>query len=258
MGFLAVVALSVLAACEPHTVRLSFQPSVGDELRFRSEVTTEVRRTLEGEVQEVTDTAVLDATERVVAVDDAGIRVEVAVSRDGSAARTFDVRLDETSHLTAIDLIEGVPAEALDLELGTDVPSEVAGPPPGRLEPGERWTVERPVHLDGVEEPLLIEGRGRIESLGVEDGTDVAVAVVELEVPVRSVVSTEDGTVTLFGTQTTTSRTAYDLSDGALHRDRTTIVGTVSLLVEPPAGVDVTALQGAIDYEVRTHTRRLG
>ena len=132
----------------------------------------------------------------------------------------------------------------------------MASPPAGPLEPGARWTIDAPIELEGVAEPQHVTGTGRIDTLGVEDGVEVAVAVVELQVPVRSIVETADGRVTLFGSQTTSSRTAYALDDGALWRDRTTIDGDVSVIIEPPAGIDVQPVQGDIHYRVTTRTRR--
>lgn len=253
---LIAAAALVVTACEPHTVSVGFTPEVGDRFRYRSAVTSEVTRTVEGEVEHITDDAVLETVERVVAIGDEGVRVEVTVSRDDALPRTFEAVLDRASRLTAIDLVEGVPAEALGLELGTELPADVASPPSGPLEPGTRWTIAEPVTLEGVAEPAVITGAGRIEALGVEDGTEVAIAVVDLVVPVRSVVETDDGRVTLFGSQTTSSETAYALHDGSLWRDHTVITGTVSLIIEPPSGIDVQPVEASIVYEVETRTRR--
>lgn len=255
--FLMAAAALALAACDPHTVSVGFAPEVGDEFRFRSEVSTDVTRRVQDDVEQIAADAVLEAVEEVVGVGDDGIRVEVSVSRDDSLPRTFEVLLDRGSRLTAIDLIEGVPAEALGLRLGTQLPADVASPPAGPLEPGTRWTISEPVTLEGTSESARITGTGRIDSLGVEDGVEVAVAVVELVVPVRSVLDTTDGRVTLFGSQTTSSTTAYALDDGSLWRDRTTISGEVSLLIEPPERVEVRPVEGAIAYEVETRTRRV-
>lgn len=246
-----------LAACEEHTVAVRFEPEVGDVYRFRADVETDVVRTIEGVTSSEEDAATLDATQTVQAVADDEVLVRVALQRDDAAPRTVDVRLDRASRLTAIDLVEGVPAEALGLDVAMDLPADIASPPTGRLEPGDRWEILREVSLGGIGRPVLVRGRGRIDALGVEDGRDVAVAVVELEVPVRTVIDTADGRVRLVGTQHTTSETAYDLGDGAMNRDRTVTEGTVEVIAEPPAGVDAEPLRGDIDYRIVTRTRRL-
>lgn len=234
-----------------------FEPEVGDVYRFRAEVETEVVRTVDGVTATEADAATLDATQTVQAVADEEVLVRIALRRDQAAPRTVDVRLDRASRLTAIDLVEGVPAEALGLDVAMDLPADIGSPPTGRLEPGDRWEILREVSLGGLARPVLVRGRGRIDSLGVEDGRDVAVAVVELEVPVRTILDDDAGRVRLVGTQRTTSETAYDLADGAMRRDRTTTEGAVEVIAEPPAGVDAEPLRGDIEYRIVTRTRRL-
>lgn len=235
-----------------------FEPEVGDVHRFRAEVETEVVRTVDGVTTNEDDAATLDATQTVQAVADDEVLVRVALQRDDAAPRTVDVRLDRASRLTAIDLVEGVPAEALGLDVAMDLPADIASPPTGRLEPGARWEIRREVSLGDRTRPVLVQGRGRIDSLGVEDGREVAVAVVELDVPVRTIIEGDTGRVRLVGMQRTTSETAYDLGDGAMNRDRTVTEGTVEVIAEPPAGVDAEPIRGDIEYRIVTRTRRLG
>jgi len=254
---LAAVLTLGLAACEPSTVAVRFEPEVGDVQRFRAEVRTEVERELDGEVTRDSSRALLDATQTVREVGDDEVLVRVAVRRDDAPTRTVDVRLDRASRLRAIDLIEGVPAEALGIDVTADLPADISSPPAGPLEPGARWTIERPVRLDDLPRPVVVRGRGRIDSLGVEDGREVAVAVVELEVPVRSVVSTDDGAVRLVGVQRTRSETAYDLADGAPRRDRTVTEGDLGLIAEPPPGIAAVPVEGRLGYRVVTRTTRV-
>ena len=213
---------------------MRFEPDVGDVYRFSAEVSTDVVRTLEGEVTEDSDTARLIATQTVRRVEDEEVLVRARLRQDGAAPRTVDVRLDRASRLTAIDLVEGVPADALGIDVSTDLPADIASPPTGPLEPGDRWVIEREVRIGERQRPVLVRGRGRIAALGVEDGHEVAVAVVELEVPVRTVVEGSGGPVRLVGVQRTESETAYDLGDGAMRRDRTRIEGDVAVIAEPP------------------------
>ena len=234
-----------------------FEPEVGDVYRFRAEVETDVRRDLDGEVTSDSDRAVLEATQTVRDVADDEVVVRVGLRRDGSAPRTVDVRLDRTSRLRAIDLVEGVPADALGLDVSTDLSADITAPPTGRLEPGDRWTIERQVELGDLPRPVTVRGHGRIDRLGVEDGHRVAVAVVELEVPVRSLVDGDAGAVRLIGIQRTTAETAYDLADGALRRDRTVTEGDLGLIAEPPPGIDAAPVRGALEYRVVTRTSRV-
>ncbi len=258
LALAAVLVVVVgLAACEESTVAIRFSPEPGDEFRFTSTVETSLTRTIEGETRSDSTRAVLETVEEVTDVDDDTVEVAVEVTRDGASPRRFEVRLDRASRLRDIDLIEGVPVDSLGLDLGAALPPGLASPPAGALEPGTRWVVAEPVALDGVDEPGTITGEGRIDALGVEDGTDVAIAVVTLTVPVRSVIDAPDGRVILRGTQRAEVRTAYDLGDGAVHRDDTRVVGTVDVIVEPPDDVQARPVRGTIRYEVTTRTARV-
>ncbi len=247
----------LLIACDPQTVSIRFDPAVGDSYRFRSDISTRVERTIDGETVTEDDDSVLDATERVIAVDDDEITAEVTLERDGATRRTYEVRFDRGDRLTAIDLVEGVPAEALGLDLANDLPADVASPPAGPLEPGATWTIERTFEVAGQPNPVTVRGRGRIDSLGVVDGNDVAVVEVELTVPIWSTIDTTDGVVTVRGTQHSSSRTTYDLADGAARGDRTEISGDLDVVVEPPPGIIADPVRGTIGYRVQTRTERL-
>lgn len=246
-----------LAACEEHTVAIHFEPEVGDRYDVRSVIDAEVTRTLDGERSVDRSTARLVAGESIVEVDGDDVEVEVSVERDGAAPRSYEVRFDRTGRLSAIDLVEGLTTDVLGVDLARSLPAGLGSPPAGRLEPGDTWVIDRRVSVEGRQQPVTVTGHGRIDSLGVEDGHDVAVAVVELVLPVRSIVETDDGRVTLLGTQTTRSRTAYDLGDGTARRDETEITGDVDLLIEPPAGIDAPPVPGSVRYDVRAETTRV-
>ncbi len=249
------MAVAGLGACEPGTVEVRFRPEVGDEFRFRSEVSTTATRVVDGRAETTTERAVLDATETVTGIDDGVVAVSVTVARDGGTPRTFEVTLDRSARLADVDLVEGVPVEALGLELGADLPPGVGSPPPGPLAPGTRWIVEEPLDVPGGD-PVVVRGRGEVVGLGVEDGVEVAVAEVVLEVPVRATVEADEGSVTLVGTQTSRAETAYDLSDGALHRETTVVTGVVDLLVAPPPGIGAAPVRGTLDYRIEARTLR--
>lgn len=246
-----------LAACDPGTVGIRFDPAVGDTYRFRSDISTRVLRTIDEETTVEDADSVLDATEVVTAVDDDEITVAVTLERDGATQRSYEVRFDRGDRLTAIDLVEGVPADALGLDLANDLPADIASPPVGPLEPGETWEIRRVVEVAGRADPIVIEGVGRIDSLGVVDGNDVAVVIVELSVPIRSVIETSDGTATVVGMQSSSSHTTYDLEDGAAREDRTDITGDVDVIVQPPEGIEADPVEGEIRYEIGTRTVRV-
>jgi hypothetical protein len=251
----ALLLVLTVAACEEHTVAIRFDPEVGDHFRFRSEIETEVTRTIDGDRDVERDVSRLEATETITEVAEDEVGVAVTVQRDGAPVRSYTVRFDRTGRLSTIDLVEGVPTEALGLDLATDLPADIASPPGGRLEPGATWAIDRRVTVE--DRTVTITGSGRIDALGVEDGRAVAVAVVELSVPLRSVVQTPDGRVTLRGTQRSHSRTTYDLDDGTARADRTRIQGDVEVLVEPPEGIEAPPVPGSVRYDVRSETRRI-
>lgn len=251
----AVAAIS-LTACADHTVAIRFEPDVGDTYDLRSAVDTEVVRIVAGDPETERSESRLDATERVVAVDDDEIAVEVTVARDGSPARTFEVRFDPSGRLSAIDLVQGVPTDALGLDLATGLPAAVVSPPAGPLEPGATWTIEETVGGRDGDGEVTVTGTGRLESLGVVDGIRTGVVVVELTIPLRTVTDTADGRITVRGSQTVESRTDYDLDDGTARSDRTDIRGDIDVLVEPPEGIDAPPVPGRIRYRIETETAR--
>lgn len=254
---IAAVAVTLsLTACEEHTVAIEYRPEPGDEYVVGAQVESEIVRTVDGETDVERNTSRLDAVETVTAVDDDEVAVEVTVERDGSVPRTYEVRFDPTGHLSTIDLVEGVPAETLGIGLTTDLPADISSPPTGRLEPGATWTIERVITSPDRDEAFTVTGTGHLTSLGVVDGTPIGTVVVEVSVPLHSVMLTDDGRVTVRGTQTVRSRTSYDLDEGTARGDTTDIRGDVDVLVEPPEGVDAPPVPGTIRYVIETQTRR--
>lgn len=256
-AIVAVACASTLTACEDHTVAIRFEPAIGDRYDFRSDVTTDITRTLDGETTREHDESTLGATETVTGIDGDEITLDVALERDGAPARAYTVRVNRSDRLTAIDLVEGVPAEALDLDLASDLPADVASPPAGPLEPGARWAISRTVEASDGGQPTVVTGTGRVESLGVQDGHDIATVVVELRVPIRSQIDTADGAVQVRGVQYSTSRTTYDLDDGAARGDDTTISGDLVVVVDPPVGVVAEPARFTVDYQLLSTTQRI-
>lgn len=251
-----LVAALALTGCDPHSVSIRFDPEAGDTYRLRSEIDTEVVRTVGDETSVERSRSRLDATERVLAVDGESIEVSVSVERDGGAPRSYDVRFDPSGRLSTIDLVEGVPAEALGLDLATDLPSDVSSPPRGPVEPRTTWTIDRDIG-GGDGRTTRVTGSGRVDEFGVVDGVDVVTVDVALVVPLHSVRTTPDGLVTVRGQQSVVSRTTYDIADGTARRDRTVIEGSVDVVVEPPAGIAASPVPGRIEFSIETETRRV-
>ncbi len=251
LAFATALVMGAVAACGDDTVAIRFDPEVGDEYRFRSEIASTVERTIDGETTTETDDAVLRASEVVTDVGDEEVTLEVTLERDGADVRTYEARYDRGDRLSTIDLVEGVPAATVGLALDTDLPSDIASPPDGPLFPGAKWNIERPLG------DLTITGHGAVVELGVEDGREFAVVEIELTVPVESEIETTDGVVTVSGSQSSRSRATYDLGDGAVRRDETDIEGLVDIVVEPPSGVDASPVTGTIDFEISVRTRRV-
>lgn len=256
VALVALAAGFALTACDPHTITIRFDPEVGDQFQFQSNIRTEVHRTVDGVREDVVvDEATLEAMESVTGVGDEEVTVDVAITRDGAPGRTYSARFSRGDHLTAADLIEGAASDAVGLDLAANLPADLTSPPDGPLEPGARWTIERAI--DTGDRTIVVTGEGRVRSLGVLDGRDVAVVEVELRVPIRSSLDTPNGQVRLVGVQTSESRTTYDLIEGTVRSDRTSIDGEVQLVIEPPADIDAEPVNGTITYSVNTDTKRV-
>lgn len=252
---IGVLALAT-TACEPHTIDLGFDPAVGDTFRFESTIETEVLRTVDDRAEEpVVETSTLEATETVTDIADGTVTMDVEITRDGAPARSYTASFERGEHLTAADLAEGAASEAIGVDLAADLPTDLSSPPDGALEPGERWTISRSVDTGHGE--IQITGTGHVRSLGVIDGHDVAVIEVEVTVPIASSLDNPNGVVHLDGIQVSRSRAVYDLNEGTVRRDRTTVEGEVALVIEPPGELDAEPVEGTIVYSVATQTRRV-
>jgi hypothetical protein len=193
----------------------------------------------------------------VLEVGDDGVRVEVALSRPGIGTRTVVVRFDRAAQLTAVESVEGIPADALG-ELGlTEVFPAAAGAPPDRpLAPGDRWDIDDEVQLDADAAPTRLRGEGRLVELGVEDGRDTATVRTSTRLPVTTTTSTARGTRTLDGVQLTEVTVTYDLADGAVLRAEAVTSGHFELVLGPPPGGGGDPCTGSLDVEVTSTVER--
>lgn len=246
---LAVGALAALAlGCRPSTVSVAFVPDVGDRYAYRYEIDATITRAIEGEEPEVirVDTELV-ARQEVRARTDRGVRIRLELTREGGTARTAVALVDRAGSLEGVELIEGLGADVLGAA-GSIVPTHLPGPPDRPLAPGDRWSTND----DGL------RSRGRLERLGVIDGSDVAVvrttAVEDLDRSVRAGSSATEVT----GRVRSGATTSYDLVDGATRRSRSWFRGQVEARFAPPRGVVAEPVRASIDFEVTVRVTRVG
>ena len=207
-----------------------------------------------------TDQTRLVTHQRVLDVSDEGVRVEVALTRPGIGTRTFVVLFDRAGQLTAVEQVEGIPAEALGaLGLSEIFPAAAGAPPDRPLAPGERWVIDDEVRLGTAETPpTRLEGDGRLVALGVEDGDDTATVTSHTRLPVATTTATAAGTRTLDGSQSSDVTATYDLADGGLRRAEAVTVGDFRLVLGPPEGGSGDPFEGTLTVEVRSTVTRVG
>jgi hypothetical protein len=257
---MAVVAtaLALLTGCQPDTVNLAFRPAEGARYAYRVEIDSVTITAIEGTAPErVTDHFVLHADQSVLAVSPDSIRVRIRLAGQGLGPRTFVVRLDRAGQLAEVQRIEGLPARALgSLGLSEIFPAAAGAPPDRRLSPGERWVVDEPVSLPGQPETRL-RGSGRLKTLGVIDGRDVATIESTFRLAVRGMSQLNQGNFVLDGAQSTTSTATHVLADGSVENVEAFTKGRYRLTLLPPTGTDGPAVPGTLVVEVRSKTTRL-
>ena len=184
-------------------VTIAFRPPVGyrARLRHRGRIHDDAPTCPARRRRPAVDRTRLDATQLVLEPDGPGVRVEVALSRTGIGTRTFVMRFDRAAQLTAVEEVEGIPAEALgDLGLSEIFPAAAGAPPEEPLAPGDRWTIDDEVLLgDGA--PTRLEGEGRLVELGVDDGHDTATVQSTTALGVSTRTEATTGTRALDGEQ---------------------------------------------------------
>ena len=235
------------AACRPSTIDVAFAPTAGVTYSYRYEIEATVTQSLDGAPPTVTEIrTTLLADQEVVEVSPGGVRAHVTLQREGSVARTSEVRLDRAGTLQGVDLIDGQPTGIFGLEgLGGVLPT--AALPDGPLAPGDRWSVD-----DGA-----VTGSGRLVRLGVIDGEDVAVVRSDVTQPIDETTPVADTTADLDGDLRATATTSYDLRDGSVRRATTRARGVVHARIAPPPGIDAGAALGEITYEIRVRVTRV-
>jgi hypothetical protein len=201
----------------------------------------------------------ITARHHVLDASDGTTRVEVQLAREGLGQRTFVMRFDRAAQLTAVESVEGIPAEALgSLGLSEIFPAAAGAPPARRLRPGDRWVIDDQVQLAGMDAPARLSGSGHLVQLGVVDGHKTATVSSTTTLPLTAISTTPDGVQTLVGTQTTTITVVYDLTDGSVRHSTATTGATYEVLLSPPAGQPGAPIKGSLTVKLQSETRRTG
>src|SRR5205085_12067235 len=166
------------------------------------------------------------ASHRVLDAHNGTTRVEVRLERQGGGERTFIMRFDRAAQLTAVESVEGIPAEVLgSLGLSEIFPAAAGAPPARPLRPGDHWVIDDQVQLAGMDAPTRLAGAGHLVQLGVVDGHKTATVSSTTTLPLTSTSATSDGVQTLTGTQITTITVVYDLADGSVRHSTAATTG---------------------------------
>ena len=256
-----VVAIAVLVAssCRDDHVTIAFDPNPGTVLDYHVHVVSSSTTALEGQAVKSSPPSAADLTARQRVLDAHGetTRVEVELSRVGTGTRTFVMRFDRAAQLTAVESVEGIPADALgSLGLSEIFPASAGAPPDRPLRPGDRWNIDDRVQLAGMDQPARLVGSGHLVELGVVDGHDTATVSSSTTLPLTSTTSTLEGVQQLTGTQTTTITVVYDLSNGAVRHASAATTGRFDLVLSPPPGQPGAPIRGTLTVELRSEIGR--
>jgi hypothetical protein len=254
----ALVAVLALAACRPNGVRITYRPQRGDTSTYRVEVHAEVTTTIgDTAPRHTVDDQVLMARHSVLSGGAGGSSVQVRLTGQGEAPRTFVVRLDRAGHLAEVQRVEGLPASALGgLGLSEIFPAAAGVPPDRLLAPGSRWRLNEPVALPS-EAPSRLLGTGRLVELGVVGGHKVARVRSSFRLPVRRTSDETQGRILIEGDQVVESTTVSRVSDGSVETVETATTGQFRLTLTPKDGSGAT-VPGQVQVVVRSVTTRVG
>lgn len=247
---LAVAVLVVVAfGCRPSTVSVAFAPEVGDRYAYRYEIDASITRAIEGEEPEVirVDTELV-ARQEVRARTAHGTRIRLELTREGGTSRTAVALVDRAGSLEGVELVEGLGADVLGAAADSILPTHLPGPPDRPLAPGDRWSTDD----DDV------RSEGRLERLGVIDGSDVAVVRTAATEDLARSLRAGSSETEVTGRVRSGATTSYDLADGATRRSRSWSRGEVEVRFAPPSGVQAEPVRATIDFEVRVRVTRVG
>ena len=247
------------AGCRPDTVQIAFRPKPGATYRYSVHVRAVSVTTLGGTAPRRTvDDFVMQTRQRVVSVGADSTQLEVRLDIPGVGLRTLTATFDRAAQLSGVTSSEGVPSAALgQLSLSEILPGATGAPPRRPLAPGDRWTIDSPAGLLGGGGARLV-GTGRLTSLGVVHGHDVATVDSSYRLPVKRNAAEGDIGLRLDGLQTTQVTTVRVLSDGAVQSALSFTRGTYAITVIPPSAGAGAPLTGTLSLQLRTDTKRIG
>lgn len=253
-----VGAATALTGCNPATVTVSFRPRAGAEYRYDVKVHSTTVTRLAGIDPEVSvDDAVLRSDGTVLSAGPGEIRVRVLLHRDGTADRTFVVRLDRAAQLAGVETVEGLPPSVLGPDALPEIlPGAPAAPPDRPLAPGDRWDIDLRPDLPGADQARL-QGSGRLVELRLVNGRKVASTSAVTRIPLTSSETVRRGTLALDGVATTESTAVRGLADGAVEEATSVTHGQFGVTLSPPAGSPGAPLTGTLSIEVRSETKRV-
>lgn len=241
-------ALLAGSACRPGTITVEPRVEVGDRARYRYEIEATITSALEGDEPTTTEIATeLLADQEVVAITEDGARAQVTLRRDGAAPRQAQVLLDRSGAIRSVELVEGLASGGLGLaELGSLLPPSSL-PPASPLAPGARWKIS-----EGG-----LDGRGRLDRVGIIDGEEVAVVETSVVEALREAVVAGPSEATIDGELRSVGTAAYDLAGGAVRRSSARSRSEVRARIQPPAGVEAEPVDATITYDIRVRVTRL-
>jgi hypothetical protein len=199
-------------------------------------------------------------SDQVVRDADPGADTQVAVrlSGAGQKARDFVVRLDRAGQLATVETVEGVPSDALgNLGISELLPSAAGALPRKALRPGDRWRISQLVRIGSLPAGRLV-GWGRLASLGVSHGTELAVVDTEVALPVDRTTDLETGgTSRLLGSLRTTMHVVQRVKDGVVLQARAHSVGHYKVTLSPPESLDGPPVLGTLTVTISSTTKAL-
>jgi hypothetical protein len=259
VAFAVVVALATTGCRDDH-VTIAYRPRPGSTFAYAIHVASSTTNSFADRPSSPPQGVVpadFTAQHRVLDAGKDTTRVEVRLARERGGERTFIMRFDRAAQLTAVESVEGIPAEALgSLGLSEIFPAAAGAPPDRPLRPGDHWAISDQVQLAGMDAPTRLTGTGHLVQLGVVDGHKTATVSSTTTLPLTSTSTTSDGVQTLTGTQTTTITVVYDLADGSVRHSTAASSGQFAVVLGPPTGVPGAPINGTLTVELHSEIRR--
>ena len=254
----AVLVSAALSGCSSEKVRVAFRPEAGDRYRYEVNVRSVTTTNIPGQpLERTTDDAVIEADATVVEATPEQSRVRVVLRRKGTPDRTLLLRFDRAAQLAGVEAVDGLPPQGLgSLSLPEVLPAAAAAPPDRPLAPGERWRISAESAAGGA--GGRIEGTGQLVGVGRSGPHRVAAIRSTTRLPLSSTTSLGEVGVSLEGVETTEATTRRSLADGAVVSATSRTEGRYRLTLTPSGVQGGSPLDGTMEVEVSSETRKLG